>query len=499
MAIKTKGTGASNNRTVTVSSGTDIVGAVHRLNADDDGDGVPEQDIEALLTPTTSSMAIKTKGTGAAHNRTVTIGSSTDTSGATQTADCDDDGDGVAESSVQSRITPTTSSLAIKTKGTSAQRLSFTAACDDSSSSTLQACDDDGDGQDETTMSSTVSRKSGSIVYLDREGAEVLRSSLGVDSVSSTTANTADLDGDGLAETSISSSASSSRAALAIKTKGTSVQRLSVTADCDDTDASLSISADLDGDGLADRKITEQCDDGSASIAIDEPGVHIAISGGGGGGGGSVGGSISIDEPGVHVAMTSGGASGAAEIAIDEPGVHVAIARKGWDGTIKGNFHIDSGGARTVNFDGDGVGYVSKRFGIGDTSPTNPLSMASGAHCTPGGVWTNASDMNLKENFQEVDGAKLLEKIESLPISEWNYKNESDDVKHIGPTAQDFQATFGVGSDGKSISTIDPSGIALAAIKQLKKENAELKKQVEELSGLKAEFEALKQLLTEKK
>jgi hypothetical protein len=53
-----------------------------------------------------------------------------------------------------------------------------------------------------------------------------------------------------------------------------------------------------------------------------------------------------------------------------------------------------------------------------------------------------------------------------LDITKWNYKNDKS-TEHIGPTAQDFQETFGVGSDGKSISTIDPSGIALAAIKEL--------------------------------
>ena len=57
-------------------------------------------------------------------------------------------------------------------------------------------------------------------------------------------------------------------------------------------------------------------------------------------------------------------------------------------------------------------------------------------------------------------------------------------MKHIGPTAQDFKAVFGVGSDGKSISTIDPSGIALAAIKELTKKNAELTSKLEKLQEL---------------
>lgn len=124
------------------------------------------------------------------------------------------------------------------------------------------------------------------------------------------------------------------------------------------------------------------------------------------------------------------------------------------------------------------------RIGINEPLPDAPLHHSSGARLTAGGVWTNASDANLKENFKPVDGEALLQKIDQLPISQWNYKVESDDVTHIGPTAQDFKAVFGVGTNDKTISTIDPSGIALAAIKQLSKENEELKSQVAELKRM---------------
>ena len=41
--------------------------------------------------------------------------------------------------------------------------------------------------------------------------------------------------------------------------------------------------------------------------------------------------------------------------------------------------------------------------GIGTTDPTlGPLQMASGAYVSAGGVWTNASDRNVKENFVAV-------------------------------------------------------------------------------------------------
>lgn len=104
------------------------------------------------------------------------------------------------------------------------------------------------------------------------------------------------------------------------------------------------------------------------------------------------------------------------------------------------------------------------------TSPTN----GNGAYLSKGGVWTNVSDRIKKENFTSINGNELLEKIASMPITRWKYKG--GDEYHIGPMAQDFYALFGLGEDDKSISTIDPAGIALAGIQELKKENDDLKK-----------------------
>jgi hypothetical protein len=126
--------------------------------------------------------------------------------------------------------------------------------------------------------------------------------------------------------------------------------------------------------------------------------------------------------------------------------------------------------------------------GIGTTNPNlGPLQMGSGAYVSAGGVWTNASDRNVKENFVPVEPAALLRKIDELPVTEWNYKNENPSVRHIGPVAQDFYSIFGVGSSSTSISTIDPSGIALAGIQAL---DAKGDQQDVEIAGLKEQLDA---------
>ncbi|MCY8464364.1 tail fiber domain-containing protein [Bacillus atrophaeus] len=88
-------------------------------------------------------------------------------------------------------------------------------------------------------------------------------------------------------------------------------------------------------------------------------------------------------------------------------------------------------------------------------------------------------DKNAKENFSSVNPIEILDKLASMPIQSWNFKEESTNERHIGPTAQDFQAAFGLNGDNDTrISSIDLHGVALAAIqglnKKLRVENDEL-------------------------
>ncbi len=111
--------------------------------------------------------------------------------------------------------------------------------------------------------------------------------------------------------------------------------------------------------------------------------------------------------------------------------------------------------------------------GIGTTTPNlGPLELGSGAHVTAGGVWTNASSKSLKENFTELNSNEILNKIKSLSITQWNYKTENASTTHIGPIAEEFYNAFKTGGDQgtKSISSIDPSGVALIGIQELSKQ-----------------------------
>jgi trimeric autotransporter adhesin len=108
-----------------------------------------------------------------------------------------------------------------------------------------------------------------------------------------------------------------------------------------------------------------------------------------------------------------------------------------------------------------------------------------------GGQWDCTSDRNAKENFVDVDGEDVLEKLSSMPIKRYNYISEQG-ATHLGPMAQDFQAAFGLGTDEKSIAVLDAAGVALAGIKTLEARTSVLDARV---SALEQENQMLRERL----
>ncbi len=112
-------------------------------------------------------------------------------------------------------------------------------------------------------------------------------------------------------------------------------------------------------------------------------------------------------------------------------------------------------------------------------------------------AWSALSDRNAKENFEPIDTVDILEKLAALQLTAWNYKDDPEKRRYIGPVAQDFHAAFGLGND-TTINTLDADGVALAAIQglnqknqkleeevgRLKEENANLRKRLEQIEAL---------------
>ncbi len=123
----------------------------------------------------------------------------------------------------------------------------------------------------------------------------------------------------------------------------------------------------------------------------------------------------------------------------------------GDEGFNSGRFRISKSGTGVSEFNVDGFG--NGRF-YGKCYATE---------------FKNTSARAKKTDFQPLNESEILAKVMRLPVSQWRYKQEDKDARHIGPVAEDFQEVFGLG-DGKHISTVDSEGIALAAIKAIKTE-----------------------------
>ena len=57
------------------------------------------------------------------------------------------------------------------------------------------------------------------------------------------------------------------------------------------------------------------------------------------------------------------------------------------------------------------------KIGVGTENPDHPLEMASGAHVTTGGVWTNASSREYKENIRDLSYDEATSALSSLKPS----------------------------------------------------------------------------------
>ena len=138
-----------------------------------------------------------------------------------------------------------------------------------------------------------------------------------------------------------------------------------------------------------------------------------------------------------------------------------------------------------------GFGWSPGNFG----SPNQLVFEVTVLGDVSGHSFNSTSDRNAKENFSSISPAEILQKVTSLPLSQWNFKGEHQDVQHIGPMAQDFHTAFGLnGAEDKRISLTDEGGVALAAIQGL---NQKVDEKNAEIQNLKQQNDSLTERLNE--
>lgn len=145
----------------------------------------------------------------------------------------------------------------------------------------------------------------------------------------------------------------------------------------------------------------------------------------------------------------------------------------------------------------NGSGVTGDRtFHVKSTGGVRMLTSA-GTTFVPGGStgWSVTSTRAAKTNVDPVDPEQVLDGVESLEVSTWEYESEDGEgagVRHVGPMAEEFHDAFELGSSDEHINSVNADGVALAAIQGL---SERLDDREERIETLEAENEALRDRL----
>jgi hypothetical protein len=85
------------------------------------------------------------------------------------------------------------------------------------------------------------------------------------------------------------------------------------------------------------------------------------------------------------------------------------------------------------------------------------------------------SSVRFKDLLGALETKATLAAVRGIALHRWRYKKGSGDADlHVGPTAEDFQAAFGIG-DGTTINYLDAIGVLFGALQELAGEVSDLK------------------------
>jgi hypothetical protein len=212
-------------------------------------------------------------------------------------------------------------------------------------------------------------------------------------------------------------------------------------------------------------------------------------------GNGNVGVGIASPAASLHVNRTDG----TAQVLIQETS-GVAATRRLLDLQNNGGVRMrlsDNSTATTWAYQNIGTQFLIDANGGG-----NEFALTTAGNLTISGTLTQNSDRDAKTDIEPVDPDTVLARVARVPINAWTYKADRPGVRHLGPMAQDFAATFGLGADDRHLAPADVAGVALAAIQaldqRLQQRDAELAKLRARNDELAARLKALEAALPAK-
>jgi len=109
----------------------------------------------------------------------------------------------------------------------------------------------------------------------------------------------------------------------------------------------------------------------------------------------------------------------------------------------------------------------SGNVGIGTSTPSYPLHMGSGAYVSTGGVWTDASSREYKDNIQALTTEETLDTLKELNPVKFAYKTDRTE-KHLGFIAEEVPDLIAT-KDRKGLSPMDVVAVLTKVIQDQQK------------------------------
>jgi hypothetical protein len=133
---------------------------------------------------------------------------------------------------------------------------------------------------------------------------------------------------------------------------------------------------------------------------------------------------------------------------------------------------IGAGSVDRITIDRNG------NVGFGVSRPSHPIEMASGAHVTAGGVWTNSSSRARKENITELSLEEALSTLVQLEPVQFNYKNDQSE-QYVGFIAEDVPDLVAT-SDRDGLSSMDIVAVLTRVVQEQQKKIEELEARLDQ-------------------
>ena len=133
---------------------------------------------------------------------------------------------------------------------------------------------------------------------------------------------------------------------------------------------------------------------------------------------------------------------------------------------------IGAGSQDRITIDRDG------NVGIGVSRPDHPLEMASGAHVTQGGVWTNRSSRSAKQNIEAMTAEDALAALMALEPVLYEYRN-GDPETYAGFVAEDVPELVAM-QDRTSLSAMDIVAVLTRVVQEQQNKINELERRLAE-------------------